>query len=115
MVILSVVFGLAFNVIGPVRFIAEENIARVANGTLAADAYDGVDLAYLGSLGDDALAVLAEEYPDGLPPTAGSAALASLEWRAMELGLDPSADDWQAWNLSRDRIAALLSREGLLR
>ena len=115
LVMLSVVFGLAFNVIGPVRFIAEQNIARVADGTLPASAYDGVDLAYLGILGDDALAVLAEHYPDGLPESAQPAAFGSLEFRALVLGHEESADDWQAWNLSRERIRALLSQNGLLR
>jgi hypothetical protein len=31
------------------------------------------------------------------------------------IGLDGSAVDWQGWNLSRERIKALLSRQGLLR
>jgi hypothetical protein len=115
LVMLSVGFGLAFNVIGPVRFIAEQNIARVADGTLPANAYDGVDLAYLGSLGDDSLVVLAEHYPDGLPESARPAAFSSLEFRGLVLGHEESADDWQAWNLARERIRELLSREGLLR
>ncbi|HET6745729.1 MAG TPA: DUF4173 domain-containing protein [Candidatus Limnocylindria bacterium] len=115
LVMLSVAFGLAFNIIGPVRLIAEQNIARVADGTLPANAYDGVDLAYLGTLGDDALAVLAEHYPDGLPESARPAAFSSLEFRGMLLAHEESADDWQAWNLSRERIRELLSREGLLR
>ena len=35
LVMLSVAFGLAFNVIGPVRFIAEQNIARLSDPNLA--------------------------------------------------------------------------------
>jgi hypothetical protein len=115
MVMLSVVFGLAFNVIGPVRFIAEENIARVAEGTLPANAFHGVDLDYLAFLGDDALAVIAERYPSGLPPSVRTDAYFLLRGQAMRLARDPAADDWQAWNLSRERVAALLSREELLR
>jgi hypothetical protein len=115
LVMLSVAFGLAFNVIGPVRFIAEQNITRVAAGTLPAGAHQGVDLGYLAFLGDDAMAVVAEHYPDGLPPAERATALSALEWRAEELAFDDAADDWQAWNLSRDRIRVLLSQEGLLR
>jgi hypothetical protein len=115
MVILSVAFGLAFNVIGPVRFIAEQNIARVADGTLPANAYDGVDLGYLAFLGDDALAVIAEGYPDGLPRSVRAEAQYLLEGHASRLAHDSSTGDWQAWNLSRERIRALLSDEGLLR
>jgi hypothetical protein len=115
MVMLSVAFGLAFNVIGPVRFIAEQNIARVAEGTLPANSFRGVDLDYLAFLGDDALAVIAERYPSGLPPGVRTDARYILEGHAMRLARDPAADDWQAWNLSRERVAGLLSREGLLR
>jgi hypothetical protein len=115
LVILSVAFGLAFNVIGPVRFIAEQNIARVADGTLPANAYEGVDLGYLAFLGDDALVVIAESYPDGLPPSVRTDAQYLLEGHASRLAHDPSTDNWQAWNLSRERIRALLSDEGLLR
>jgi hypothetical protein len=115
MVVLSVAFGLAFNVIGPVRFIAEQNITRVAEGTLPADAYDGVDLGYLAFLGDDALKVIAESYPNRLPPSVLGDAQDLLEARASVLARDSSTDDWQAWNLSRERIRALLSDEGPLR
>jgi hypothetical protein len=115
MVILSVAFGLAFNVIGPIGFIAEQNITRVAEGTLPADADDDIDLGYLALLGDDALAVIAESYPDRLPPDVRTDAQNLLEAYATGFAHDPSVDDWQAWNLSRERIRALLSDEGLLR
>jgi hypothetical protein len=114
-VMLSVVFGLGFNLIGPVRFIAEQNIARGVDGTLPANVQDGVDLGYLAFLGDDAVAVIAESYPDGLPPSVRTDGRYLLEGHASRLAGDPSADDWQAWNLSRERIRALLSDEGLLR
>jgi hypothetical protein len=115
LVMLAVAFGLTFNLIGPVRFIAEQNITRVAAGTLPSDAHHRVDLGYLAFLGDDAMAVVTEHYPDGLPPAERATALSALQWRAEELAFDEAADDWQAWNLSRERIRALLSQEGLLR
>ena len=36
-------------------------------------------------------------------------------FRAQEFALDPHADDWQAWNLSRERLRAQLSGGGSLR
>jgi hypothetical protein len=87
----------------------------VADGTLPADAFREVDLGYLAFLGDDALAVIAERYPTGLPPSVRTDAQYLLEGHAARLAHDPAADDWQAWNLSRERVAALLSREELLR
>jgi hypothetical protein len=115
LVMLSVIFGLAFNVIGPVRFIAEQNVVRVTDTELPPEAFDGLDLLYLARLGDDALAVIAEHYPDDMPRSAVDDALRALRLRAEELRLDPAADDWQAWTLSRERVRGLLSQDGLLR
>lgn len=114
LVILSVAFGLAFNVIGPARFIAEQNIARLADGSLPADAYEGLDLFYLSTLGDDALVVIAERR-DELPSSVRTEADRLIGFRAEEIALDPAADDWQAWNLSRDRLTSLLPDIVLLR
>ena len=114
LVILSIAFGLAFNVIGPARFIAEQNIARLADGSLPADAYEGLDLFYLSTLGDDAMLVIAERYGT-LPASARDDARTVLGYRATEIALDPAADDWQAWSLSRDRLRSILSSGGLLR
>jgi len=115
MVILSVVFGLAFNVIGPVRFIAEQNIARAASPALAEDAFSGLDLDYLAVLDDDALVVIAEHYPDGLPASFRAQARSALALRAVELEGKSGETTWQAWNLSRERIRSLVSEGGLLR
>jgi hypothetical protein len=115
LVMLSVVFGLAFNVIGPVRFIAEQNVARLSDPSLPADAHLRLDVAYLADLGDDAIAVVAERFPEGLPASSRETAQRVLADRAATLASDPAIDDWQAWNLSRERIRALLSQEGLLR
>jgi hypothetical protein len=114
LVVLSVVFGLVFNVIGPVRFIAEQNIARLANGSLPADAHEGVDLLYLSTLGDDALIVIAERRND-LPRAARFEAEMVLPIRTEEIARDPAADDWQAWNLSRDHLRTILSPTDFLR
>jgi hypothetical protein len=116
MVMLSVVFGLGFNVIGPGRFIAEQNIARAATPALAPDdAFTGLDVDYLAVLGDDALVVLAERYPDGLPVDFREQAQRTLALRADELQRQTGETSWQAWNLSRERIRELVSTRDLLR
>jgi hypothetical protein len=115
LVMLSAFFGLVFNVIGPVRLIAERNVGRLSDPNLPADAHRRLDVAYLAYLGDDALAVVAEHFPEGLPASARETAQWILADRAATLAGDPAIDEWQAWNLSRERIRALLSQEGLLR
>ena len=61
MIALSVIFGLAFNLIGPVRFIAERNVERAVDPSLVPpDGRAGLDVYYLASLGTDADIVLAE-------------------------------------------------------
>ncbi|MGH2455591.1 MAG: DUF4153 domain-containing protein, partial [Candidatus Limnocylindria bacterium] len=108
---LSVAFGLAFNVIGPVRFIAEQNLARAAEpGRVPAGGSSGLDIRYLSSLGDDALAVIAEALPSRLPAALVDEARLVLEARRMDLQHDEEGRAWQAWNLSRERARSLLSR-----
>jgi hypothetical protein len=116
MVMLSVAFGLAFNVIGPARYIAEQNVARAVDPSLApADASTSLDLWYLAGLGDDSLIVIADRFPQALPPDSLPEARHVLRLRAAELARDRGADDWQAWNLSRERIRALVSSQGAVR
>jgi hypothetical protein len=110
LVLLSVVFGLAFNVIGPVRHIAEENVARMrVSAVLAPDAYEGLDLGYLAGLGGDAApSVLSFLNSRPLP---GGFLDRMLDDLATSSGLDdPGNDAWQAWNLSREKARELLGR-----
>jgi len=109
MLVLSVAFGLAFNVIGPVRFVAEQNVARALHPELVAPGgQDGLDVWYLASLGNDALTVLAEAAPH-LPSAADrQSAEVALEDRAIYLSATDQA--WQSWNLSRERARSLLTR-----
>jgi hypothetical protein len=108
MVALSIASGLTFNIIGPVRFIAEQNVARAINPDLVAPGgQTGLDVWYLASLGDDGVAVLADALPR-LPAADRRTAEEVLGYRAFAL---KSADrEWQAWNLSRERARSLLSR-----
>lgn len=107
MVVLSFGFGLAFNVIGPVKLIAEQNIKRAIHPELVAPGGKaGLDVYYLASLGDDALSVLAERAPD-LSGQIGIDARQVLVTHAVSLEVDEPGKVWQAWNLSRERARAL--------
>jgi hypothetical protein len=107
MAVLSFGFGLAFNIIGPVRLIAEQNVERAIHPELVAPGGEtGLDVFYLASLGDDALNVLAERQAE-LPVGALGDARQILVIRAVSLEVDESGNVWQAWNLSRERARAL--------
>jgi hypothetical protein len=103
MLVLSLAFGLAFNVIGPVRFIADQNVERAVHPELVAQGGEtGLDVYYLASLGDDALPVLA----DGLcflPGSLGGEAFDALRIWTDRIVHDKPGRAWQAWNLSRER------------
>jgi len=98
---LSFAFGLAFNIIGPVQLVTEQNIQRALHPELVAPGGEtGLDIFYLASLGDDAMPLLAARLCD-LDPT--DAARFALETRTERLADDDSGRAWQAWNLSRER------------
>jgi Domain of unknown function (DUF4153) len=108
MIALSIVFGLAFNVIGPVRFIAERNVERAVNPALVPpDGETGLDVSYLASLGTDADIVLAEALPQ-LPPAERAATQAVLRDNAVWRAADAENRAWQAWNYSREQARTLL-------
>ncbi|MDP9467880.1 MAG: DUF4173 domain-containing protein [Chloroflexota bacterium] len=103
MVAVSIVFGLAFNVIGPVRLVAEQNVERAVHPELVAPGGEtGLDLAYLASLGDDALPVLAENLCRLPGSSGGDAYRVAKAWTERLAGNQPGRA-WQAWNLSRER------------
>lgn len=103
MLVLSFVFGLAFNVIGPVRLIAEQNIQRAIHPELVAPGGEtGLDVYYLAMLGDDALSVMAENLCALPGPLSKQAREAVTMWKGW-LGRDAAGKVWQAWNLSRER------------
>jgi hypothetical protein len=101
LVVLSVLFGLAFNVIGPVRYVAEQNVARPSTRF-------EIDFDYLVSLGADAAPYAVQWVDRPLPPTV----IERFYGRVAEAsGLnDPRNDAWQAWNLSRENARELLGR-----
>ena len=100
MLALSFAFGLAFNVIGPVRFITEQNIQRAIHPELVAPGGEtGLDVYYLASLGDDALSVLAD---NGCKLTFSNDEFSFFAYRADRAVRDDAANAWQAWNLSHE-------------
>jgi hypothetical protein len=100
MVVLSFGFGLAFNVIGPVRLVTEQNIQRALQPELVAPGGEtGFDIYYLASLGDDALPLLADHFCE-LPVSTGAARV--LEMRSERLARAEAGRAWQAWNLARE-------------
>jgi hypothetical protein len=105
----SLVVGLAVNVIGPVRFVAEQNVARLLNpGLVAPDGETGLDAFYLMMLGSDAVPALIEALP-ALPHDQQRDLQAELRFRADSLAADSASQSWQAWNLSREHARSLLS------
>lgn len=107
MVAVSIVFGIAFNVIGPVQLVTEQNVARAVHPELVAPGGEaGLDLSYLATLGDDALPVLADSICRLPGSLGGEAYLVAKAWTGRLAGNAPGRA-WQAWNLSRERARAI--------
>jgi hypothetical protein len=107
MVVLSHAVRVAFNVIGPVRFIAEQNVAGDPPLNSWPKAFSGLDVDYLSSLGTDADIVPGRGVPS-LPEPERTETQAALERSATELEADTAGQAWQAWNLSREQARDLL-------
>jgi hypothetical protein len=102
--------GLALNLVGPVRFITEQNVARVVDPSLVPEhGTSGLDASYLGSLDMDAVPGLIEALPH-LEGTAADLVRSQLRLRLQVLRAEP--DGWQAWNVGRSAaLAALVAAE----
>jgi hypothetical protein len=109
-VITGLLIGVGLNVIGPVRFITDQNVARLADPSIVpAHGTAGLDELYLTSLGDDAapgllraLALLDAERAEYLRMDLG--------FRLRELR-EPGLEAWQAWNLGREVARDALEAE----
>jgi hypothetical protein len=104
----AAVVAIGVNVIGPVAFITQQNLARAADLPRGKDVGAGVDIAYLGSLESDAVPAIIAALDD---LDAGDRASAEelLGWHREQLAQD-AARGWAGWNLSRERARSLLSR-----
>lgn len=98
----ALLVGLVLNVIGPARFITEQNVARLLDPSLVPpNGQTGLDAAYVVRLGDDAVPALLRALPALDGPSAALLA-ESLAFRLDELRDDPGLSAWQAWNAGRE-------------
>lgn len=101
MIAAALAIGLALNLIGPVRFITEQNVARVLDpGLVPTNGRSGLDHAYALSLGDDAIPALVRVLPN-LDETDAGYLEEELGRRLRELRSDAGLNAWQAWNAGR--------------
>jgi hypothetical protein len=108
MTIGAVVVLVAVNVIGPLRLVADENVARLLDPSrVPPDGRLGLDVEYMLTLDNDAVPALAA----ALPALAGDEHAAVLSWlddRRVELS-QPETTAWPAWNLAREDARRALS------
>ena len=101
LIVTALAIGLAVNLIGPVRFIIEQNVARVLNpGLVPPHGSSGLDELYAISLGDDAVPALVRALPaidDGAPVYLAN----GLRVRLATLRAEDGLNAWQAWNAGR--------------
>jgi hypothetical protein len=108
--IAGLVVGVGLNVIGPVRFITDQNVARLAEPALVPEhGTAGLDELYLTTLGDDAV--------PGLLRALALLDADRAEYLRMDLGFrlrelrEPGLEAWQAWNLGREVARDALEAE----
>ena len=100
MTIAAVVVLVVVNVVGPVRLVADENVARLLDpGRVPPDGRRGLDVEYMLTLTDDAVPALVAALP-ALSGDDRAAVESWLEDRRIELGR-PETTSWPAWNLAR--------------
>lgn len=100
-IVAALVIGLGLNVIGPVRFITEQNVARVVDPSLVpVHGKSGLDEAYVAALGDDAIPPLILALPR-LDEVSAEYLRDQLGSRLRELRAQPGLNAWQAWNAGR--------------
>ena len=109
MVVLSVVFGIGFNLIGPVQFIAEQNVARAVDPSLVPPG---------GETGPGRVLPLLAGHRCRHRHGRGTAAAARAgtrrggrrprRFRASPWPSSHYSDAWQGWNYSRETARALL-------
>jgi hypothetical protein len=111
MTIAAVGVLVAVNVIGPLRLVADQNVARLLDPSrVPPDGRRGLDVEYMRTLTDDAVPALAA----ALPALAGDEHAAVSRWledRRVELGR-PETTAWPAWNLARAEARRALEALG---
>ena len=106
--IAALAVGLVLNVLGPARYITEQNVARLLDPSLVpANGQTGLDASYVAGLGDDAVPSLIRALP-ALDEATATLLSESLSARLSELRDDPGLNAWQAWNAGRAAARAAL-------
>jgi len=101
LIVAALVIGFGLNVIGPARFITEQNVARVLDPSLVPpNGSTGLDEEYALSLGDDAVPSLLRALPALDAVSAGYLATL-LGIRLDHLRREEGLNAWQAWNGGR--------------
>ena len=94
--------GLVLNVLGPARFITEQNVARLLDPSLVPpNGQHGLDISYVTGLGDDAVPALVRAL-SGLDGQDAEFLSGALEFRLEELRSQPGLSAWQAWSAGRE-------------
>jgi hypothetical protein len=97
---------LVVTAIGPSSFIAEQNVARVIHPELVPpEGKSGLDVGYVGSLGDGAIPVLVDALPE-LDEATRTQVREMLLLRRVPP--ESAATGWAAWNLERERAREAL-------
>lgn len=98
---------LALGALGPGETVVRANVARIlAPEGLPIDAERRLDVAYLMTLGDGAVAALGELLPS-LPPAERADAMGRL--RGLAESRRDAAVPWQSWSLDRERARQALA------
>jgi len=101
MIAAALAIGLALNLLGPARFITEQNVARVLDPRLVPpNGRSGLDESYVLSLGDDAIPPLVGVLPH-LEDEQAQYLSDRLAGRLNVLRTDAGLNAWQAWNAGR--------------
>jgi hypothetical protein len=106
LVVAAAIVALAVNASGPARTVAAANLDRFIDPSgLPNDAYRGLDVGYLVTLGDAAVPAIYERLP-ALPPFFREQVVVALD-RAPRLPTELGRG-WQSWNWDRARATETL-------
>lgn len=102
LVVAALAVGIGLNVLGPARYITEQNVARLLDPSLVPpNGQIGLDVYYVLMLGDDAIPALIQALP-ALPAEDAHYLSMELGDRLGQLNNDPGLSAWQAWNAARE-------------
>jgi len=108
----ALLLAVAANVVGPQRFVTEQNLARAIDPLLVpADGRTGLDVDYLSYLGDEAVPLLVGALPQ-LPEGVRANLELALGDQADRLRWEATQRGWPSFNLARARALEALAAAG---